>query len=134
MIKLFCNLYQQHTILRFLVIGGVNTVFGYSIFSLFILLGLHYRLAVLLAIVAGVLFNFITYGNCVFYNNAPKLIFKFIVVYAVIYWLNITGLAFLLKHHINTYFAQAILILPLAICTYFLNKKFVFHVANSPPL
>jgi len=111
---------------KFLVVGFVNTIFGYVVFSFFVWIGLHYSLAALLATVLGVLFNFKTISVLVFncYNNL--LIIKFFGVYLIIYILNVIVLYLLNLHRINTYVSGAILILPLAVLSFLLNKKLVF--------
>lgn len=131
MLNYFYKIYQRHTVIRFLFIGGINTLFGYLVFSAATFLGAHYRWASLISVVAGVLFNFMTYGNCVFYNNELKLIFKFVAMYALVYALNVIGLSFLLSWPMTAYVAQAILTLPLAICAYVLNKRFVFQIGKE---
>ena len=50
----------------FLVMGGVNTLFYYSLYSLLIYIGVFYAAAVVIATVCGVLFNFQTFGRVVF--------------------------------------------------------------------
>lgn len=112
--------------IRFLVVGGINTLFGYSVFAIFIYLGFHYTIASFLSTVIGVLFNFKTLGKLVFKNNSNALIFKFFVVYAITYVINISLLRVLKTLGINMYIAGAILILPLAVLSFLLNKKFVF--------
>ena len=46
--------------MRFILIGIPNTAFGYSLYALLIFLGLRYDLAILIATILGVLFNFKT--------------------------------------------------------------------------
>ena len=58
-----------HKFIKFLFVGGVNTVFGYSIFALFLFLGMHYAVATLFATILGILFNFKTTGVIVFNNK-----------------------------------------------------------------
>ncbi|MFA5793885.1 MAG: GtrA family protein [Candidatus Brocadiia bacterium] len=116
----------NHQFIRFLIVGGVNTVFGYSIYALFIYIGLHYTIAALASTILGVLFNFKTTGIFVFKSNRNSLLFKFIGVYAVIYLLNIACLKIFNMLEVNMYLAGAILILPLAVLSFILNKKYVF--------
>jgi len=63
---------------RYLVVGIGNTVFGYSIFMLFLYIGLHYSVAVLLSTIIGILFNFYMYGRVVFKSNSWELLGKFV--------------------------------------------------------
>lgn len=117
----------NNQLIRFFIVGGVNTVFGYSVFAFFIFLGFHYSIAALLGTIMGVLFNFKTTGKLVFKRSDNSLIFGFFAVYAVIYVLNVLGLMFFNILHISNYIAGAVLILPLGILAFVLNKKFVFQ-------
>ena len=113
---------------RFLFIGALNTVFGYAVFSLFLFLGFHYAVASLLATIVGVLFNFLTTGRFVFNNRDHSLLGKFFLVYAVVYGCNVGALKILDALAVNLYLAGALLLLPLALLSYILNKQFVFEV------
>lgn len=115
-----------HEFFRFLVTGGINTVFGYSVYSLLTFIGLHYTLVVLLGQISGILFNFNTTGRIVFNNTNPRLLYRFAVVYLVMYILNVFFLGLLVRINFNMYFSGAILILPMALVSLFLFKIFVF--------
>lgn len=88
----------------------------------------NYPVAVLFSTVLGVLFNYKTIGKIVFSSNENKLI-PFISVYIFLYVLNVfilwlmTTLGFT-----NMYISGAILLAPLALISYFLNKNFVFDL------
>lgn len=112
--------------LRFLVIGGINTVFGYSVFALFILLGLHYVLAALLGQICGVLFNFKTTGTLVFKNKDNRLIFRFFGVYLITYLLTIGLLKIFNMFGVSSLVGGAIIVLPMAVVSFLLMRKFVF--------
>jgi len=114
-------------LLRFLIVGGLNTVFGFTIYSVFILLHLHYVLAALLGQICGILFNFQTTGTIVFKNKDNRLIFRFFVVYLVTYLITIGLLKIFDIYDIGSLVAGAIIILPIACLSFLLNKKFVFH-------
>ncbi len=112
---------------RFLLVGVLNTAFGYLCFAAFVWGGLHYAWALLLATVAGVLFNFLTTGRLVFGATGGGALARFVAVYAVVYTANVAGLAMLSKVGVTTYAGGAMLLLPVAFLSYFLNKKFVFR-------
>ena len=114
--------------IRFLIIGGVNTVFAYSVYAVSIFIGLHYTLAALAQTVLGTLFSFKTMGCLVFDNPDNKLIFKFIAVYAGCYFLNI-GLLRLLTQFVlsNLYLAGLISSGLVALASFCLNKWVVFY-------
>jgi len=112
---------------RFLLVGGINTLFGYLVFSALILLKLHYSLASLFGTILGVIFNYFTTGRIVFNHRDAKLIIKFFGVYGITYLVNLFFLNIFDKLKINMLIAGAILIFPVALLSYFLNKTFVFQ-------
>ncbi|MBP3821511.1 GtrA family protein [bacterium] len=112
---------------KFLLVGGLNTLFGYSIFALCIYINFHYTLAVLISTILGVIFNFKTIGNIVFKNNNNKLLWKFVCVYIITYLISVGFLKLcLICGFINMYINSIILIIPNSLITYTLMKKFVF--------
>ena len=111
---------------KYLVIGSINTGFGYGVFALFLFLGWHYSVAVLFATVLGVMFNFQTYGKFVFNNHSQHLIVKFVLVYVVIYLINVSLLSLVDFFVADLYLSGAIVILPIAYLGYVLNRKFVW--------
>lgn len=118
----YCQVY------KFIFVGILNTIFGYSLFAFFIYLGLYYPIAVLLSTILGVLFNFKTIGRLVFDSNDNGLIFRFILVYAITYLLNIFFLWLLKKlGSENMYIDGFALLIPLAAVSFLLNKFFVFR-------
>lgn len=121
--SLLITLPQFH---RYLAVGLLNTLFGYGIFALLNYLGLGYPVALLLATVLGVLFNFKSIGILVFESRNNGLIFRFIAVYVVIYLLNLLGLKLLSVAHVNVYIAGAILLPLMAAVGFLVNKRFVF--------
>jgi len=119
-------LLRDSRLFKFLLVGGLNTLFGYSLFAVLIYAGLHYTVAVFIGTIIGVVFNFKTTGKLVFKSHDNSLILKFFGVYGVIYLLNIIGLYLLEKISIDIYIAGMILILPMALVSFGLNKRFVF--------
>ena len=117
--------------LRFILVGGLNTAFGVGVYCLAIFVGLPYFIATLLSNVLGVCFNFITTGNLVFRNNNPRLIFRFVTAYVIIYFVN-TGVvkAFILLG-LNSYWAGILATPVVAICSYSLLKYFVYRNKTS---
>ena len=116
---------------RFLVVGGINTLFGYTIYSIFILLRTHYAIASLLSLICGVIFNFFTTGRIVFHNKNSSLIFRFFLVYGITYLVNLFALSRFDAAGFNMLAAGAIMVLPLAVLSYFLNKKLVFQETSA---
>lgn len=117
----------KNRFVKFVCVGIINTLFGYGCFSFLLYIGLHYTLAVLLSTILGVLFNFKSTGILVFRSYDNGRIFRFIACYAMIYLLNIVGMEMLLQSEFTPYVAGAILIVPMAILSFILQKRLVFN-------
>lgn len=111
----------------FLFVGGINTLFSYSCFALFIYVGFHYTVAALASTSLGVLFNFNTTGKLVFNSLHYRLIFKFIGVYVFLYVMDVIFLKGLQVFSTNYYLTQFMTVFPLAIMSFILNKYLVFN-------
>jgi putative flippase GtrA len=113
--------------IKFLFVGGLNTLFGYGVFAFFLTLHVHYSLAALLSTLLGILFNFKTYGTLVFRNSDKRLLFKFLGVYGTTYLLAVSSIAVLKSFHMSVFAAGAILAVPMALISFLLNSRFVFQ-------
>ena len=83
-------------LIRFFLVAGLNTLFGWCVFSLLRLLVTDNRnIAALIGQIIGILFNFKTYGSIVFRNGKYYLLPRFIGVYVIMYFANIGGMAVL---------------------------------------
>jgi len=116
----------NYQFLRFIFVGVINSIFGYGCFALFLYAGLHYTLAVLVATIIGVLFNFKSTGVLVFGSHDNRLIWRFVGTYVLIYSINVTGIKAFSYFGVIPYISGAILIIPMAILAFLLNKRFVF--------
>lgn len=123
--QLCCRLLSQRFI-RFLLVGGLNTVFGYCLWSFLLWLGLHYTLASAIGTIIAIIFNFKTTGGLVFNSHNNRLLLKFFGVYALVYIINIALLRVLELLNINLYLAGLIIILPVAFLSFVLMRNFVF--------
>lgn len=132
-IKSFLIKLWGNQLFRFLIVGGINTIFGYCVYAFLTFVELHYAVAVLLAQVSGVLFNFNTTGKIVFNNKKSGLLLRFSSVYVVTYVVNVSLLTLFAQIDYNMYFAGAILVLPIALLSFFLNKTFVFTPCSTAP-
>ena len=126
MARLIITTIKDSYFARFLIVGLLNSLFGYSIFALFLYIGLHYTIATLTATILGVLFNFKTIGMLVFNNAKNSLIVKFIFVYTVTYLINIACLKVFSMLSIDLYLAGFLMLAPIALLTFVMNKRFVF--------
>lgn len=114
---------------RFLWVGILNTIFGYSVFLIMLLLGLYSNIALLIATIAGVLFNFKTIGHLVFANTSKNKLVPFIGQYIFLYILNWFLLQKLLNYGMKPAIAQLILLLPIATLSFIMNKFLIFRKA-----
>ena len=126
----------NHLFVNFLLVGCFNTTFGFSVFSLFVWIGIPYPWAIAMSSIVGVLFNFQTLGRLVFKDSDWRRIGRFTAVYLVLYAINVSCVALLKHFDMNVYLANAIVVGPLAVIGYVLQKKFVFTStsAESPRL
>jgi len=112
--------------IRFLVVGGINTLFGFGVYSACIFLDSPVPIALLFSMILGTLFNFFSTGHYVFSQFSLHLLPRFLICYLFIYILNICLFEVIFLKINNKIFTQAILVLPLAVLSYFLMNKFVF--------
>jgi len=114
--------------LKFLFVGGLNTAFGYGVFLLAFWFGMHYALAGGIATIVGVVFNYKTIGGYVFSGarGGGGRFQCFILVYAIVYVVNVLSIKFFLIFGVSVWFSSLFLLLPCACLSYILNKKYVF--------
>jgi|GEM_PF-992998 putative flippase GtrA len=128
--KMKLNIKQQKQFVVFVFMGGINTIFGYSIFAFFIFLKMSYYLAFLFAASLGLIFNFMTTGRIVFKNKDFGLFYKFIFISIIMYFLHII-LIRIINVHINNFYISGLMTMSLtALIAFYLNKK-VFTIKNT---
>jgi putative flippase GtrA len=128
--KQFITKHEQK--IRYLMIGGWNTVFGYGVFAglyfwlsnsvhyLFIL-SLSYIISITNAYIGYKLFVFKTRGNIL------REYFRFYLVYGVSFIFNLATLSLFVETlNFNMYVAQAIVTLITILGSYMLHKNFSF--------
>jgi putative flippase GtrA len=125
------NLFEIQTI-RFLVIGAINTAFGFAVFSVMMLAGVALWQALVGSTLAGIIFNFFTYGSVVFrqlsYTRLPRFVLAYLFILSVNAWL--------IEYISSTYetgkiLAQAYLVVPAAIVSYLILSNFVFRKTKA---
>ncbi len=133
-LKTFIKKFFERQFIRFLFVAGLNTAFGWCIFSLLrFLFGLIPDIDALLfanlfGTIISVLFNFKTYGHLVFRNKDRRLLFKFVLVYIITFFVNYFSIHFLeVLWNINNYWGALIMAVPVGLLNYLLNNLFVFN-------
>lgn len=112
--------------IKFVLVGGLNTAFSYAVFAAIHLAGASDQLAVILATVAGVLFNYFSTGRLVFSHTGLNRLLVFVLGYAVVCVLNIAILRALAALDVDSLLGQLIAVPPLAVLAYFINSRLVF--------
>ena len=112
--------------LRFLVAGGINTLFGFTVYSAAIVLGAPVWAALMISLVAGIVFNFFSTGWYVFRDLALSRWPRFVLCYLATYGVNLQLIEWLSGWIDNDILAQAILAFPMAIFTYVLMVRIAF--------
>jgi putative flippase GtrA len=112
--------------IRFLLVGVLNAAIGYALFVMFSAAGLSAGPALALTYVFGSIANFFTTGGLVFRASNPRLIFRFLATYVVVYFVNLACLHGLMTMGTPKLLAQAILVPFVAVLSFLLFKSFVF--------
>lgn len=116
-----------YQLVRFLAVGVLNTAFGYALFAVLTYAGMAYPLAIGLATIGGVLFNFQSIGRLVFSDASHSRFWRFVGVYCIVYLVNLGGVRLLLGSGLNVYAANAIMLVPLSLLAFILNRQWVFN-------
>ena len=120
------EVYTHKTFIRFLIAGGINTLFGFAVYSLLVLAEAPVWTALMAATIAGTLFNFVTTGGYVFRDLTARRLPKFLVCYTLVFVINLESIDLLLRIEESKILAQAILTLPMAVLSYLIMARFVF--------
>lgn len=113
-------------IFRFLVVGVINTAFGYGLYAGLIWLGLDRYVAQAIGYALGTWFNYFTYSRGVFTGAGPAKL-RFALSYAGNYLINLAGLKLASHFMANPYLAGAITTLAVVILNYAVLKRLVFR-------
>lgn len=121
------NLRNQR-IVKFLGVGMLNTLFGYGIYAGLVFINLPYLIALFMATLAGIIFNYFSFGRMVFKARGGWLMFwKFILAYAVVYVINAILLSILTQvFNLNPYLGQVVCILPNVVISWLLMSNWVY--------
>lgn len=123
---------RRNRFVRFLIAGGINTLFGFVVYSVFIVAGVAVWLALLAGMLFGAMFNFFTTGGYAFRELSLSRFPRFVICHLFIYGINLTLIELVSTWLSNKILSQAILIFPMAMLSYFLLARFVFFTKNLP--
>ncbi len=124
--------YRQMFLLlvRFGLVGMLNTAFGYAVYAVFVVAGIAASLALVLATILGAAFNFYTARNLVFGRSGRVM--RFVVLYGVVLLANMAALRAVRAAGIAALPAQAMLALPMAALSFAGQRLWVFSRDTAP--
>ena len=122
------RLYESQP-LRFLVVGGFNTMLCYAVYALLVSAGLRFWVANLIALLFGISVSFFTQGRIVFGNRNPRLIFRFAAIWLCIYLIQTGLIALLVGASIDPRAAGLIVLPGTVIVSFLIQKLIVFRPA-----
>jgi putative flippase GtrA len=115
---------------RFLLVGGLNTLFGYGLFAGLYIFSHQRQGSLVVATVIGAVFNFFTTGRLVFANRGYRMLIPFVLGYAVVLGANMVLLEVLARLGAPTLIAQAIALPAMVVLSYLINRYAVFADAG----
>jgi putative flippase GtrA len=111
-------------LVRFGIVGLLNTAFGYAVFALLLWIDVWPGAALVAATIAGAAFNFQTLQKLVFRSRAQFA--RFFCVYGIVLAVNWAGLRILRDHGLSNLMSQALLTLPVAALSFLAQRRLVF--------
>ena len=120
----------EYQIIRFLFVGGLNTMVGYGIYALLIYLGVNLYIANTISTIIGIFHSYLWNRYFTFKSKEKALaeIFKFISVYVVSYSLGMLTLFISSKvFNIDPYVAGLINLVITTLISWFGHKYFSFR-------
>lgn len=112
---------------RFVLTGGLNTLFGFALYSGLVLAGMVPGWALLVATVIGVLFNFVSFGSLTFRKLEARRLPRFLAAYTIIYLGNLALLwAAQAAFRVGPIAGQLLCLVVVAPAAYLLLKTRVF--------
>lgn len=135
MSRLQVNDHLNWQLIRFLLVGVANTLFGLSVIYLCMwLVGMEAVAANLTGYVCGFILSFTLHRNWSFRHRGRTLpaLLRFLLVILIAYQINLlTVLTAIDVLAINSYIAQAMGILPYTLFTYLGSRFFAFSSRNA---
>lgn len=93
----------------FVVVGLVNTGFGYGVYAVLVLAGLIPHVALACSFTLGVIWNYFTHARFVFHAKGFRRLPLYAACYVGLYLLNVSALHLLLDAGLPPLLAQAVL-------------------------
>ncbi len=111
----------EQRLVRFVIVGGINTLFGYGLFTACYLITHHRQMSMVVGTVLNVLFNYFTTGRFVFANKGLRAMLPFFAGYAVLLPINMVALEVVVRLGVPTLLAGILLLPPMVLLSYVIN-------------
>ncbi len=116
---------------KFILVGVLNTVLGYTLFGLLIYFKFYYLLALTISHIVGTINSFLWNRFFTFksQNKISQEILKFVISYSFIYLLNFFLLFLsvsILK--LNVYYSQIVILIFVVITSFSLQRNWTFKI------
>ena len=118
--------FMSHRFVKFLGVGGLNTLFGFAVYTLFALTELSTFMVLIVSTLAAITFNFFTTGGLVFRDLGLARVPRFLISYVVIFVINLKLIEWFSPLYGGRIWAMTIIVLPMALLSYFIQAWFVF--------
>jgi putative flippase GtrA len=117
-----------HRLIRFYFAGFMNTLLSYCIFAGLIYLGIIYWLAIMISYTAGLAINYKSIKMIAFSDSKKQSFRTFFFIFCGMCLLNIGLTKVFIDLGINAYLSAWLVVIPISIISYELNKKYVFNL------
>lgn len=114
-------------VLRFLVVGVMNTAFAYAVYALLLWLQLPFWAANGGAALLGILFSFRTQGALVFKQTAGSRFPRFVIAWLAILGVQTLLLGALIRLGLNAYTAGLVALVPVTLLSFVVQRGWVFR-------
>ena len=121
------SLLANRQFLRFLVAGGINTLFSFGVNIAVLLVGQPAWLAMLAGTLAGIAFNFFTLGGYAFRDLSARRLPRYLLGYATVYAAGLSAFHVLQLVVRDPIVCQVLLVIPIAALSYLVMSRFVFQ-------
>ncbi|WP_374246050.1 GtrA family protein [Zoogloea sp.] len=112
---------------RFGVSGVVNTAVSYVTYVLLLQVGLNFAIANLISLVVGMAVSFYNQGRFVFGNGSLDRLPRFVLLWSVLYPINILLISVFMNMGFGAAVAGAIALVPMTLLSFFGQRHLVFH-------
>lgn len=114
-------------LMRFVTVGAFNTALSYGIYALGLTLGLDYRVANFISLVAGVVTSFTLQGHFVFKRLEKQRLPRFVFMWLALWVLNISVITVLLPWvNDDAYLAGAMALVIVTAISFLVQRNWVF--------